>query len=90
VDEESTKVMHNNGLMIYIDPAQSLRDNILWAARRHRRKFETDPNVCYVHPDMNGEVKMVGGIVVRAKGDMLQLHLWVGKEGDNECHTAEG
>lgn len=64
------------------DPHTDLSEKIARAAARHRQKFSTQPNVCYVHKSLsnNGKIAKVGQIRVKTSPSVLLHHLWIGQE----------
>lgn len=67
------------------DPSKSLTDKITQAARRHRKKYGVQPDVCYVHPsalsgNSDSKVKKVGEVRVVARASVLVHHFWIGVE----------
>ena len=69
------------GLLIYDDdPSTSLSEKVIKAAHRHRRKYETEPSICYVHREALSKTYKLEGIVVSSCPTVLKNHLWIGRK----------
>jgi len=72
------------GLLIYDDSDKPLKQKILAAATKHRRKYGVWPNLCHVHPSyLRGRVGHVSGVVVVGRRETKPNNFWIGiKERD--------
>jgi hypothetical protein len=52
------------------------------AASYYRNKYGRAPTVCFLHPSMMGEVRLVqvDGVRLRPSDSILRGHLWLGVE----------
>ena len=79
------------GLLWYDDdPARSLDEKVVLAARRYREKFGRDPDSCYVHPSAlggNGKGRKMGPVQVTARRSVLRHHFWLGREENVPAHS---
>lgn len=85
------------GLLWYDgDPRTDLLDKVAAAARRHRKKYGTEPDLCYVHPSVlsnTTKIRLVGGVRVASKHNVLVNHFWIGvdkrKEKGEKANASE-
>lgn len=77
-----------NGLLIYDDSNRPLKQKILAAATKHRRKYGVWPNLCHVHPSMlKGRIGRVNDIIIIGRRATRPNNFWLGvkeKEGDGQ------
>jgi len=75
------------------DPDRTLADKVLRAAKRYQRKYDRQPNLCFVHPDAfeglpvgrqgNGKIEKTGEVEIRAGRSILPHHFWIGVDEEN-------
>lgn len=67
------------------DPGRTLDEKIVRAIKRHREKYNAEPNICYVHPSALGEDDelQVGDVHVLANATVLRYHFWIGREDES-------
>jgi len=72
----------NIGLLWFDDSGKDIAEKVTAAARAHRRKYGTEPDTCYCHPEMltDGKPVEVGGVRVEPLATVLRHHYWIGVE----------
>ncbi|RLC75030.1 MAG: hypothetical protein DRJ03_30935 [Chloroflexi bacterium] len=82
------------------DPDRTLEDKVLRAAKRYRRKYDRQPNLCFVHPAAfeglpvgrqgNGKVRKAGQVEIRPGHSILPHHFWIGVDEESDSRAQSG
>ena len=63
------------------DPRASLDVKVERAIAYYHNKYNRNPTMCFVHPNMlpeNNDITQSGGIEVRTSRSVLPNHFWIG------------
>ncbi len=68
--------------MLWFDnsPTDTLETKIKRSMAYYRRKYNIDPNLCFVHPTMVSEEPHVDGITIKTNRSIRPNHFWMGVE----------
>ena len=67
------------------DPNTTLDEKVQRATKRHKQKYGTTPNFCYVHPSALADgPQQVNCVRVASLPTVLHGHFWIGVAGSVE------
>jgi len=80
------------GMLWFDDDTKSdLRIKILKAVDYYQRKYGVRPNLCYVHPSMLTQERVIAeGVEIRPNPRVLRNHFWLGLMELGEPATSGG